>query len=294
MTQPSYPGQQHTEYNLPRNEPVEQARLEEQAKGLMQLMHGKIVHAPLDNPKKLLDVGCGTGIICRHLAQQYPSATIYGVDISPVPATSEKPENVEYIVGDIKQLADATDERVKDGDMDYIYQRLLICGMTDWPGYVRQMTKLLRSGGYMEIHDYAEIMYQCSSYPQDGDKIISTEEKWLRIKHRGAAQLGLDLHIGPHAEQYMKDAGLVDVQVTKYASPFGTWLAGQRPETEVIGEHNAKLLGKVFAETVLPGITRGLGVDKEEMRTLQEECRQSLAAGEGKYWVFYVTTGRKV
>lgn len=124
----------------------------------MQLMHGKIVHAPLDNPKKLVDVGCGTGIVSRHLAQQYPSATIYGVDISPVPAISEKPENVEYILGDIKQLAGASDERIKDGDVDYIYQRLLICGMTDWPGYVEQMTKLLRSGGYMEIHDYAEIM----------------------------------------------------------------------------------------------------------------------------------------
>ena len=92
----------------------------------------------------------------------------------------------------------------------------------------------------------------------------------------------------------MKDAGLVDVQVTKYAVPFGTWLAGERPETKILGVHQAESLGRVISENALPGITRGLGIGEKEMAELQEECMRCMAAEEGKYWIFYVTTGRKV
>ncbi|KAL9586511.1 MAG: hypothetical protein Q9212_000872 [Teloschistes hypoglaucus] len=220
----------------------------------------------------MLDVGCGTGIVCRQMAQQYPNATVYGVDISPVPPFNDTPDNVEYIIGDIKELAAPSgDERIKEGEVDYIYQRLLVCGMTDWPGYIRQMAGLLRPGGYMEIHDYAEVWYQRPSSPGGSDILISNDWKWHLAMRRGAAELGLDLNIGLHAQQYMEEAGLFDVQVVKYMTPFGTWLAGERPETRKIGEHNAGEMGKSFSQSILPGVTRNLDISEDEMGELKTE-----------------------
>ncbi|KAL8947787.1 MAG: hypothetical protein Q9222_005972 [Ikaeria aurantiellina] len=292
--------EEHTEYNLPRNDAAEFARLDDQANGFTELMNNKIVYAPLENPKRLLDVGCGTGNSSCRLAQQYPSATVYGVDISPVPSFSKAPSNLEYVTGDIKRLAsnDGGDERINRGDFDYIYQSLLICGMTDWPGYLRQMILLLKPGGYLEMHEVAETWYKTSSssssLPNREDPIISHDWKWMQAMRRGAEQLGLDTDIGINAEQYMKDAGLADVQVAKYPVPFGTWMAEEKPETKKIGGLQDPNMGVAFSNNILPGVTRTLGIGEEEMGRLKEECRRCLAEEKGKYWWFYSIVGRKL
>ncbi|KAL8828362.1 MAG: hypothetical protein Q9191_002632 [Dirinaria sp. TL-2023a] len=276
---------------------TEFARLDEQADGYTELMRGNIVHAPLHEPQKLLDVGCGTGIVCRQMAQQYPSSTVYGVDISDVPPFNGTPANVEYITGDIKHVAESDDQRIGEGKLDYIYQRLLICGMTDWPGYIRQMIKLLNPGGYLEIHDYAEIWYKdrqyCSGDEQE-DKNLSKDWGWQHEMRRGAKQLGLDLDVGLNAEKYMRDAGLVDVHVVKYHVPFGDWLVDEKPETRKIGKEQVRSMGKVFSESILPGVTRKLSIGEQEMKELKEQCRQTLSEEAGKYWLLYVVWGRKV
>ena len=258
-------------------------------------MKGKIIHAPLKSPTKILDVGCGTGIVTRQVASTYPSATVYGVDLSPVPPTnasdaiSSTPANVEYVIGDIRKLA-KEDKRLSAGNFDCIYQRLLVCGMTHWPSYISQMAAVLRPGvGWLEIHDYAEISYNA----HDSDRITSADWKWLKAMRRGAAELDLDLDIGLHAEEYMREAGLVDVTVQKYAVPVGTWLADEKPETRKIGAYNDRDLKRIFSENILPGVTRKMGLAESEMNELKDECRQCLKGYEGHYWVFYVTIGRK-
>ena len=46
------------------------------------------------------------------------------------------------------------------GWLDYMDPRLLICEMTDWQGYVKEMAELLRPGaGWLEVHDYAEVWF---------------------------------------------------------------------------------------------------------------------------------------
>ena len=255
-------------------------------------MQDKIVHAPLIQPRKLIDVGCGTGIVCRQLAQQYPNSDVVGIDISTVPPHSKTAENVVYIVGDVNKLA-GIDARLRFGEVDYVYQRLLICGMTNWPGYIKQMTRLLRPGGYVEVHDYAYLWYKESSKPNEDDRLISGDWKWMEAMRRGATQLGLDLDVGKNVQQYMTDAGLTHIETVKYKVPFGTWLARERPETRRIGEHQVSNMGKVISNSILPGVTRKLGLGDDELTVLKEDCRKCLSEEEGKYWLFYVTWGKK-
>ena len=272
----------------------EHKRLNDQAAGFADLMKGKIIHAPLRNPTKILDVGCGTGFVTRHLGSVYPSATVYGVDISPVPppdtsdAISHTPPNVVFIIGDIRTLAEE-DGRIKAGNFDCIFQRLLICGMTNWQSYISQIATLLRPGGWLEIHDGAEILFNAKR----SHEMISADWKWQHAMRRGAAELGLDLDVGLHAQDYMRKAGLVNVKVEKYMAPFGTWLADERPETRRIGISHALELGHIFSESILPGVTRKLDLGETEMEELKDECRHCLKGEDGKYWWFYVTIGQK-
>ena len=247
-------------------------------------MKGQIIHAPLQQPSKILEVGSGTGIVTRQLGRDFPNATVYGVDISPVPPSSATPGNVSYIQGDIKKLV-GSDERLEEGSTDYIFERLLVCGMTDWPAYVQQLARLLRPGGYLECH---EMLY---AWYKDG-RVISDDWKWMKAMHRGGAQLGLDIHVATNVKKYMEDAGLIDVKVAKYEVPYGPWMAKERPETKRTGEEQAKM-GPLISQSILPGVTRKLGISDDEMTGLKEECRQSLVLEDGKYWPFYVTWGRK-
>jgi len=237
------------EYNLPRDEYVlclsaifhsrsssdksddsmtEHSRLDTQADGFLSLVHNRLVHAPLQTPLKVLDIGCGTGATTRQLAALYPSASVHGVDISPVPAFDPSPPSVIYIIGDIKNLA-RTDGRLASGGFEYIFQRLLIGGMTDWAMHISEMVALLKPGGWLEVHDYVQVWYK-------NGEICSGDWRWHKVMREGASRSGMDLECGLKAREYMARAGLVEVDVVRYVVPYGTWMAEEKPETKAIGE----------------------------------------------------------
>lgn len=80
-----------------------------------------------------------TGAVTQHLSLTYPNAsTIYGIDISPVPyirRPKPPPSSISYIQGDVKRFS-KTDARLALGTFDYVFSRLLVCGMTDWAAYI--------------------------------------------------------------------------------------------------------------------------------------------------------------
>lgn len=48
------------------------------------LLDKKHFLAPIgDNPQRILDLGCGTGIWCMDVADRFPGADVVGVDIAP-------------------------------------------------------------------------------------------------------------------------------------------------------------------------------------------------------------------
>jgi ubiquinone/menaquinone biosynthesis C-methylase UbiE len=147
----------------------EQNRLELQAQALEQLMSNNIFHSPLVKPNRVLDIGCGTGRSTVQLAQRFPDARIIGVDLSPVPAVHPKPDNVEYIQADIRQLMKSDDERFANGSFDYVFSRLLSLGMTDWQGYVSEVSSILAPGGWFEVQEF-EIGHH------DADGTVITDE----------------------------------------------------------------------------------------------------------------------
>lgn len=116
-------------------------------------MSNEIFHAPCSNPKRILDVGCGTGRTTAQLAEKYPDAQVIGIDLSPVPAIRPKPKNVVYIQGDVREMIKAGKEPFVPGAFDYVFGRLLVAGMTDWKGYFEQIRTILAPGGWFEVQE---------------------------------------------------------------------------------------------------------------------------------------------
>jgi ribosomal protein L11 methylase PrmA len=82
-------------YVFPNDEKeLERMDIEHHNQGL-QL--GALHLAPIGRPQRILDVGTGTGVWAIDVADQYPSAIVVGIDLSPVQATWVPP-NVKFEV----------------------------------------------------------------------------------------------------------------------------------------------------------------------------------------------------
>lgn len=168
---------------------VEHNRLRVQAAGLAALLQGRPLRAPVSKPLRILDIGCGTGVVTELLASTYPDAEVIGVDIAPVPPSQHaKPTNVKYVQGDVRSLIGTPGFEL--GTFDYIYQRLLVMGMTDWPGHIEKISGLLVPGGWLEVQDVTTMVFSPS-----GERVYNKTKFFPKLKADCDSQ-GLDIFIG--------------------------------------------------------------------------------------------------
>ena len=120
-----------------------------------------------------------------------------------------------------------TDPRLPFGTADFVFNRLLLCGMTDWPGYVRDGFKMVKSGGWVEMQDFEEMFYFRGMRLED-------EWCWLKEFRRGATAKVMDLDCGKNTMQYLLDAGFVDADAKEFEVPY--WRDADRPETREVSE----------------------------------------------------------
>ena len=268
---------------------AEQSRLLDQHDSLVALVRERIVHAPITSPDIILDIGCGTGIITRYLSSHFPTAQrVYGIDLSPVPAQpgDDSASNMSFIQGNFRTLV-GIDPRLQFESADFVFSRLLLCGMTDWAGYVRDALKMLKPGCWAEMGDFVEDVFYT-----DNRSVPRQEWEWLRSIRAGGVRLGLDLDSGFTIRRYMEDAGFVDIQRWEYRIPYWRAAGKEHPETRKMTEH---LIGDRWGLYwhMFPKLLDGMGYSDEDMERLRTEMRKDLQEEEGKYQMFCVTIGRK-
>jgi ubiquinone/menaquinone biosynthesis C-methylase UbiE len=168
------------------------------------MMNDKALHAPID-PKtatQVLDIGCGTGIVTHLMSSAFPKASCIGLDLSATPQLRPRPANLRFFQGNICTQR-PTQWSADDGGsplphdetlFDYVFIRLLILGKSDWPAFIRKEFRLLKPGGWAEVHDLAWDWYD------QNNNIVSDQWSWLRWAREGfETRKGMDLDCGKKA-----------------------------------------------------------------------------------------------
>lgn len=271
-------------YVLP-NDATEHERLEAQSHALVAAMKDQPFQAAaLAAPiHKAVEIGSGTGHLASRFAQEKPSAKIYGVDLSPVPSIHPKPSNLEYVVADIKDLIESNHPGFEKGSFDYLFARLLICGVTDWPSHLRTVLSALKPGtGWAEMQEAELVWRDINGEPMDGDW------NWSKKLVQNTRANGLDPMAGSSLPHRMKDAGFVDVQAKVYCWKYTDEPWEEHPELSEIGRYSQNTMRQTFARTVAK-----VSPESADQSHMEEMDRCWKLMGKGGHIRYYVVYGRR-
>lgn len=196
-------------YLLPTDLPEHQ-RLDVQH-ALMQAVLQNPYQAPLVNPGEILDVGCGTGRWAYEMAQVFPQATVVGCDlVEPHAGTSALPPNYRFVQADLLKGLPFPDQ-----SFDFVHQRFLMLALpaSAWPGVLRELVRVTRVGGWVEIVEARVSADQAASAAKQlTDWIIEL-----------GRQRGIECGQFPPFAEELRQAGLTQVVQQQIAIPLGKW-----------------------------------------------------------------------
>jgi SAM-dependent methyltransferase len=195
-------------YLLPRH-PAEIDRLDIQHYAFGAVLKANFL-SPIEGPKRILDVGCGSGQWGFDLSLQFPEALVLGVDL--VQGKPERPPGYRFVKGDLLQgLPFGNDQ------FDFVHQRYLWAGVpaASWPAVIRELVRVTRPGGWVEL----------TEGPCAAERAGPATERLYSLTREMAASLGLDARgvVFDSLDRFLREAGLERVQRRDDALPIGPW-----------------------------------------------------------------------
>lgn len=125
----------------------------------------------INNPKKIIDIGCGPGNSTHILAQRFPSAYILGIDNS---ANMIETAKKDYPNLDFKICDASKDLSILGNDFDIVFSNACIQWIPHHSELLKNMMELLKPGGILAVQ--TPMNYKEPIHKIIGD--ISTNEKW--------------------------------------------------------------------------------------------------------------------
>lgn len=272
----------------------EHERLERQHKAFVALTNDQLIIAPVRNAiRKVIDIGCGTGVVTRELRKHFTDAEhIYGIDLTEVDLHSGQDNGAEFIHGDIMTLA-GTDPRLAWGSVDFVWSRFLLCGLKGWQGYTDRILKLLRPGAWAQMVDFCEDFYFDPAISKRPRAFVANQEwEWLRALREAAHQKGLDLDAGLNIPKYMEKSGFVDIQTLEFRVPFWWDALEKSPEARLVMEQSIDDPYALYWH-MIPKMVEKMGYSQEQVRQFQEDSLRGCSEELGKYQALNITIGRK-
>ena len=245
----------------------------------------------LQNVNKAADIGCGTGIATLQLASLFPTASIQGLDISPVPQTTKAitPAHVTWFIGNILdpefvKTASGTGYQGFHG-MDYAFGRMLFLGINDWPSYFGTALQLMKPGAVIEHQDLDWRFYRAGT-----SECLSDNWEWHQKVMSANVKSGLSNYAGSGAEQHMRDAGFEIVSVQQFEFSFVP--SSKTPNSQAMGRYVQARLIPNYPE-LLRKMLGSQGVSEVELASLTKDCLRDLNSEEGVHQKYTVTIARK-
>lgn len=163
--------------------------------------------------RQILDVGCGTGLWVREMAQAFPHTQVTGLnlDLSSLPATWSA--NCQFMIDDVVQglpFANAT--------FDFVHQRCLAATLPapTWPTVVSELTRVTCPGGWIEFVELGQSM------TNPGPATC----KYLHWWRLWSEEADVDTIVVEHLGALLQNVGISQVLQRRIVAPVGQW-AGQ-------------------------------------------------------------------
>jgi SAM-dependent methyltransferase len=250
-------------YFIPEDE-QEQERLDMQHEIFLITMGRKLYYSPLsrESLQNVLDIGTGTGIWAIDFANDHPSPSVIGTDLSPI-QPSFVPPNCKFEVDDYEEPWTFAQK------FDFVHGRMLAGSVGDGEALFRQVYDGLIPGGWFELQDFA-FPVRSDDGTMNGTSFEELNEnlcKALRI-------LGRDAGLAEKYKTHMLNAGFQNVVEVKYKWPQNQW-----PKDKFL-----KQLGLWNMVNTLDGLhgfsarlcTQVLGMSTEELELLLMACRNDI------------------
>ncbi|KAK4454383.1 S-adenosyl-L-methionine-dependent methyltransferase [Podospora aff. communis PSN243] len=232
---------------------------------LKELLHGKLYFAPIgSHPQKIIDLGTGFGEWAIEVGETFPSATIVGVDLSPIQPVWIPP-NVEFLVDDIE------DDWVYASDFDFVHLRFTGITIKDNATLQQSIFQNLKPGGWVEYQDiYPEPGSEDNSMPAD-----YAVRKFYALCVRVFRNVyNFELDFVKKLPESLQSQGFANVQHKVFHVPIGDWPKDQRMRT--IGGYLREVLMN-FASAMAARPFVEFGMEKAEIDELVSSLRDSLS-----------------
>lgn len=256
-------------YLFPRH-PTEVSRLDLQHYALREALGANHL-APIGNPTRMLDVGAGSGQWGFDMLDEFPDASVIGLDL--VPGKPAPGPRYAFVRGDV-----TTGLPFREGTFHFVHQRLMRASLPEvaWPGVTAELARVTRRGGWIEL---VELGNGLEPAGPAGTELFTC---LLRL----ASKQGLDPdgRVALALDRLLQSAGLEEVASRRLALPVGEW--GGRP-----GSFLASDMRSMFRR-LAPAFEARLGVPRprtlELIRVAAGECEELHSSA-----VFFCAWGRR-
>jgi SAM-dependent methyltransferase len=156
----------------------------------------------------VLDFGTGTGIWAIDFADEFPSATVIGTDLSPI-QPDLVPPNLKFYVDDVESewLYNPNEA------FDFIHGRGMGGSISNWDQLYRQAYEHLKPGGWIEMQEYEAWI------SSEDDPTLSNcpyTSQWQQLCDEASIKFGKRLNVATEQKQHIIDSGFIDVQDDVY------------------------------------------------------------------------------
>lgn len=101
--------------------------------------------------QKFLEVGCGNGIACKHIANKY-KLNVTGIDVDP-----EQIQNAKKDIDKIKNIqffeGNSTNLKMDDNEYDIVYSSGVLHHIGNWKKVLEEINRVLKPKGYYIFSD---------------------------------------------------------------------------------------------------------------------------------------------
>ncbi|KAG0197243.1 hypothetical protein BGX28_009256, partial [Mortierella sp. GBA30] len=223
--------------------------------------------------RSILDVGCGPGTWTMEMANEFPDATITGIDMSTVFPTTIIPGNCHFLQHNILDPLP-----FQDNTFDFVYQRLLIAGLRpqDWIWVLSELERVTKPGGWIEL-------VEVDGYGGNNGPMTTKLWQWIEC---AMASRGISVNIGtqPGLVPLLHQTKAINLTQEIFRLPTG--------------DHGGKIgtllkeNEQAFFGAMAPMVVHGAGVNIDEY----EDAVMTSAVEIEEYksfHIFYVAYGQK-